>query len=279
MKKLSIFLVLFILAAGFAFTQEEEQPQQTAQQEPQPQAQQTQQAQQAQQQPQQEEAEETEKKRAIEIFNFEIGIGFPVHWTNGRHDGEFYQVNVATPSYTMEDKLVTANTAFSLATVFNFTRVFGLAIEMDFFYGTKLGGFSNPSSDHNSLFGINAFLGPLFYIFNNNVLRIPLSFGAHMYYFADDLWVSEYASGDGAWFNRKDLQFGPAIALGVQFHFNSGIYLFTKTQLAIDFIRIHKIQTDNLTDQAISLRDHQDIIINSINWGIRPSFGIGIRSK
>lgn len=176
----------------------------------------------------------------------------------------------------MEDKFVTANTAFSVATVFNFTPIIALAIELDIFYGTKLTGFSNPSSDYNSLFGMNFFIGPVFYLFNNNILRIPLSIGAHMYFFADDLWVSEYSTGDGAWFNRTDLQFGPAMALGVQYHFDNGVYLFARTQLAVDLVRIHTIQTDNLTDQAILEKEHMDILQN-VNWGVRPSFGIGIK--
>jgi len=254
MKKLSILLVLFIFAAGFIFAQNG--------------------------QPQDEEA--VEEKREIEIFNLELGLGFPVHWTNGRHTGDFYQVNVGTEPYTLQDKFVTANTSFNAAAVFNFTKILGLTLEFDIFFGAKLTGFSNPSSDHNSLFGLNAFIGPVFYLFNNGVLRIPLSIGAHMYYFADDLWISDYYNdgtvSNGAWFTRTDLQFGPAVALGVQFHFDNGIYIFSRTQVSIDFVRMHTINTDNISDQAISERNHTDIITNSINWGVRPSFGIGIKN-
>jgi len=260
MKRLSIFLVLLILTVGFVFAQTEQEQQIAVAQE-----------------------EDGGRKRSIELFNLEVGIGFPVHWTNGRHTEDFYQVNQPTLSYTLEDKFITANAAFSLATVFNFTRIIGLAIEIDLFYGAKIAGFSNPSSDYNSLFGFNAFLGPVFYLVNNNTFRIPLSVGFHMYYFSDDLWVSDYypagSPSDGAWFNRKDMQFGPALAIGLQFHFNKGVYMFSKVQFSIDFIRIHKVNTDNLTDMAISERSHTDLVKNSINWGIRPSVGIGIKGK
>ena len=259
MKKLSILLVVFLLVAGFIFAQEET----TTVTQPEPQAQ---------PQPQQAQpAEEGKKERAIELFNLEINVGFPVHWTNGWHDATFY---VMHPDM-MEDKFVTADTAIGLAMSFNFTKTFGLTFDMDLFYGAKLTGFSNPTSDYNSLFGLNIYLGPYFYLFNNNMLRIPLTVGAHMYYFNDDLWVPDLSGAGGGWLNRKDLQFGITVALAVQFHFSRSVYIFSRTNIAIDFIRYHTIRWYDAGVTGYNEDNHFDI--GDVSWLIKPSIGLGIK--
>jgi len=281
MKKLFILLAVFILAAGFVFAQEQEiaaeeqaapaatqaQPAQTQPAQTQPQAAaQTQTA-------QAEEPPAEENKRSIELINVEISANFPIHWSNGLHDDTFFQViNAATGSNYMEDKTVTANTSIGIGIVFNFTKIFGINLNFDIFYGAKMAGFSSPTSDYNSLFGMNAFFGPVFYLFNNNTVRIPLAVGAHLYYFNDDIWVPEIATS-GAWMNRKDMQFGPAISIGVQFHTNTGLYFFTRTQITIDLVRIHSLDWYNGTEyEALTCTDIMDV-----NWGIKPVFGIGIK--
>lgn len=262
MKKLSILLVLFVLTTAFTFAQESSEEEDAVN---------------SQRNGTQSRTNESEKKeRVIELFNLELSFNFPIHWTNGRHTDVFYAINEPSPSYTLEDKFVTANTSIGIGTIFNFTRIIGLGMDLDLFFGGKLAGFSNPSSDYNSLFGINAFIGPIFYLYNDDILRMPLSFGGHLYYFKDDLWISDYETANGAWFSRSDLQFGPAISLAVQFHFENSIYIFSRTQLAIDIVRMHKIYTDNKKDQAIQERAHTDIV-TGVNWGIKPTLGIGIR--
>jgi len=281
MKKLFILLTVFVLAAGFVYAQEQtgettetQQSETTTPAQTQPaQTQTTTQTQAAQAQPAQEQPAEEEKKRAIELLNVEISINFPVHWSNGLHDDSFYQViNEAYGSNLMEDKGVTANTSVGIGLSLNFTKRIGLTLNMDFFFGAKLAGFSSPTSDYNSLFGINAFLGPVFYIYNSGNFRIPLAFGAHMYFFKDDLWVPEIGL-NGAWVNRKDMQFGPAISLGVQFHSSSGVYFFTRTQVAIDIVRMHSMDWFNGTEyQELSCTD-----ILKVNWAVKPVFGIGVK--
>jgi len=246
MKKLFILLVVFILAASFVYAQEFD-----------------------------DEDAEVSGEREIEFLNLEISLGFPVHWSNGLHDDEFYQIiNLATGSNMMDDKSITANTSFGVGLNFNISKSFAVSIDMDIFFGAKLAGFASPTSDYNSIFGINAFVGPTFYLYNNNVLRIPLSVGAHMYYFTDDLWVPEIST-QSAWMNRSDLQFGPALSLGIQFHFDNGIYMFTRTQVAIDLVRVHKIEWLNVTVNEYESNECTDIM--SINWGIKPVFGLGIK--
>jgi len=253
MKKLSVLLVVFILSAGFVFAQEEE-------------------------------AEE--RQREIEAFNLEVNIGFPVHWTNGRHDSTFYPFNpvnpAVDPTWMSGDKTVTANTAIGMAMVFNATKHFGFILDMDLFYGAKVSGFSSPTSDQITLFGANAFLGPLFYLINDGALRIPFSFGAHFYYFYDELWVPglNYTPAlEGQWINRTDLQLGGYVSIGIQYHFNSDIYIFTRTVVAIDFFRIHTLtglmeDYDNPGDMIYRDVSHMDW---DINWSIKPSIGIGIK--
>jgi len=251
MKKIAVLLIVFVLTAGLSFAQEE---------------------------------------REIELINVELGLGFPVHWSKGIHNDTFYIFNSGykNPDDTKgfgEDITVTANTSFGVGITFNFTRIIGLSIDGDFFFGGKLAGFSAPTSDYISLFGANVFLGPTFYVYNDNKLRIPLSVGVHMYYFADDIWVPELnastpETGKGAWLNRTDLQLGAVLSIGVQFHFNSGIYVFSKTQVALDFVRFHSIKgwytTDVSNAASFVYNDKMDIVHLGVNWGIKPVIGIGI---
>jgi len=248
MKKLSVFLAVMILATGFVFAQEEGDLEEQA----------------------------PKKERQIELFHLQLSIGFPIHWTNGLHNDEFYQqINLDTADIMMEDKTVTANTAIGLSLIFNFTKIVGLTLDMDFFYGAKLSGFASPTSDHISLFGANIFLGPIFYIFNNDLLRIPIGIGVHMYYFGDDLWMTELSGNNGAWVRRTEFQFGPAISLGVEFHFTRNIYIFSKTNIAIDLVRMHSMKWHNGAGEYFD-ESHMDLF-TAVNWKVKPSLGLGIK--
>jgi len=253
MKKLIVLPMVLILAAGLCFAQTN--------------------------------GSESERP-AIEKFDLEINAGFPIHWTNTKHDQGFYWFN---PGYTMEDKSVTANTAIGFSMNFNINRVIGLNLDTDFFYGAKIAGFSNPTSDYISMFGANLFTGPVFYLYNNNFLRIPLAIGIHLYYFSDDLWMPNLAgydpqnptsqNNDGYWVNRRDFQLGPGITLGIQFHFNDSIYIFSRANIVMDFFRWHQIDyiaddgTGTGTNTAQSKSEHEFVI----SWGIKPVIGIGIK--
>jgi hypothetical protein len=202
-----------------------------------------------------------ETPRKIEPYNAEINIGFPVHWTNGFHE-------------PVEDKTVTANSSVGIGITFNFTEKVGLIMEGDISYGAEITGVSAPTSNYISLVGANIFVGPLFYLFNNNTFRVPLAIGIHMYYFSDDLWVPALDGSGGAWISRDDTQFGLGFSLGFQLHFNSGIYLFSRTSVLFDFIRLHTSEGGDLTtyDAGEACLD-----IFPLSWFIKPSAGIGIR--
>jgi len=203
----------------------------------------------------------------IERLDLEINVGFPVHWTNGMHDDAVNQGNV------FEDKSVTANTAIGVAATYNFTRSIGVMLDMDFFLGAKLAGFSSPTSDYISLAGMNLFLGPVFYLYNSNSLRIPFTFGVHMYYFTDDLWVPDLGN-NGAWMNRHDFQIGPEFSLGIQYHFDNGVYIFSRTNVALDFYRVHGLLGSDGTTYEGS--PHMDF---ALNWRVKPTIGIGIKFR
>jgi hypothetical protein len=212
---------------------------------------------------------------AIEKFDLEIYGGFPIHWTNAKHDQDFYWFN---PAYNMEDKSVTADTALGISMTFNFTKNVGLNIDSNFFYGAKLAGFSNPSSDYISLFGADALIGPVFYLYNNDLLRIPLTVGAHLYYFSDDFWMpTSLQNTDGLWANRKDFQIGPGISLGVQFHFNDSIYIFSRTNVVLDFFRWHSL--DYVADDGSGTISEQYKSETEfvLGWGVKPVIGLGIK--
>ena len=249
MKKLLTLLIVFILATGFVFAQLEGE---------------------------EEEVEEA-RERAIEFFNMEIGMAFPVHWTSGMHDQDVHP-HISTDEAL--DRTVTANIALNFAMNFNFTRHFGFTLDADVFYGTKLVGFSDSSSDNIALFGVNAFFGPQFYLFNNDLLRVPLAIGAHVYYYVDEVWNPNLGP-NGEWFTRKDLQFGPAIMLAVQFHFSRNIYIYSKTFVSIDFIRYHEM---TLSDGwVVGEYPHEpdnglgNFSLDEFAWTVRPSIGVGIK--
>lgn len=224
----------------------------------------------------------------IERFNLEISAGYPIHWTNAKHDQEFYWFN---PNYVMEDASVTANTSIGISMLFNFTKKVGFNLDADFFHSGKIAIFANPSSDYISMFGANVLIGPVFYLYNSLFFRIPLTVGGHLYYYSDDLWMpnlvgydplnppASITSTDGFWMNRKDLQVGPGISLGVQFHFSKSIYIFSRTNIVVDIFRWHEInyiaddgtETGTYTDQTKSETEF------GISWGIKPVLGIGIK--
>jgi hypothetical protein len=205
--------------------------------------------------------------KKMERFNAELGPGFTFHWTNGIHDiGED-----PDPVKTLEDKTVTANTSIGIGVTVNFSRVIGLTLDADFSYGAKLFGVATPSSGYLSLSAVNAFLGPVFYLFNNDVFRIPFGIGGHLYYFTDDLWVHELPDIAGQWVRTYDTQVGVGFSLGFQFHFDNGTYLFSRTNVAFDFIRFHSQDVS-----AVNTYDHTDIV-KTLSWNVKPSAGVGIR--
>jgi len=224
--------------------------------------------------------------REIERFDLEIYAGFPVHWTNAKNAQNFYWFN---PGYTMEDKAVTADTAIGLSMTYNFTKNIGINLDTDFFYGARIAGFSNPSSDYISMFGVNVLIGPVFYLYNGDFLRIPLTVGGHIYYYSDDLWMPNLVgydpqnpspqSTDGFWMNRRDFQLGPGITLGVQFHFNENIYIFSRTNVSLDLFRWRQINyiADDGTDSGTYTDQTKSKAEFAISWGIKPVLGIGIK--
>jgi hypothetical protein len=203
-------------------------------------------------------------------INLELNYGFPIHWSNGLHDDSFYTNN---PTY-QPDKTVTAATSIGLGLVFNLSKNISLALDTDFFFGAKLSGFANPTSDYNSIFGANAFLGPVFYLYNGYSLKIPLGVGIHFYYFADEIWLPEsnVLGVDGDWINRQDFQFGPGLYLGVEYHFNNNLYIFSRTNAAIDVFRLHTLK--GAVDADYVNEKHQEA---AANWMVKPSIGLGIR--
>jgi len=218
--------------------------------------------------------------RTIEGFNAEINFGFPIHWTNGHH-----HYNEIDPSIKTEDKIVTASTSIGVGITFNFTNKIGMIFEADFFYGAELTGISNPTSDYISLSGGNIFFGPLFYLFNNNVFRLPLAFGYHMYTFSDSLWIP--GLDEGSWVTREDLQLGIGASLGFQFHFESGMYFFSRTTVIFDFVRFHTVKgyvastnTDLTWPPTIVLGipiEEPPDVFNFLSWTVKPVIGIGMR--
>ena len=191
-----------------------------------------------------------------ERLDLEVTIGFPIHWTNSPtpHVGS----NV--------DKTVTADTSIGLSLIFNFSKKFGFTVDTDFFFGGQLMGISSTDSGYNSLFGANLLLGPVIYLYNGSFLRIPLALGVHMYYWSSDFWLP-MGGAAGAWYKTRDLQFGPGAYLGIQFHFNDSLYIFSRTNVAIDVARWHQEKGVN-SDSEFEI---------AFSWIVKPAIGIGVK--
>jgi hypothetical protein len=243
MKGLSILLAALVLVTGFAFAQESDDDFD---------------------EPGSDETNSGEgTTRNIEKFNAEITIGLPVHWTNGIHNEG-------------EDKTVTASTSIGVGIIFIDSEITGFTIDADFSFGVELSGFSIPTSNQISLSGANVFLGPLFYLFNNNIFRVPLAIGIHFYNFTYYLWFPTPDGSSGSWMSKSDTQFGLGLTLGFQLHFNSGVYLFSRASVYFDFIRIHTSDGyDGTTSNPID--PNLCIDIAPISWSVKPAVGIGIR--
>jgi hypothetical protein len=244
-KKLLLLLVVLMLAGGMVFAQDEGEDAAPVREKP-------------------------------ELFDLEISAGFPVHWTNAEQE---------IPNFPpTEDKLITANTSLGVTLLFNFTNKFGFTLDTDFFFGGKLAGTASPSSESNSLFGANALLGPVIYIYNGTFLRIPLALGVHVYYFSDDLWVPSLTSASpgtlaGSWIKRQEFQVGPGAYIGIQFHFNSNIYIFSRTTLAIDIVRWHQWRGsyDDGTGTGTLAEVKESEFELAFGWEVKPAIGVGIK--
>ena len=234
MKKLVLLLVAFILVAGFCFAQEEEE---TAPAKP-------------------------------EKLDLEITIGVPIHWTNSLAPHKFYGTAVD------EDKTVTANTAIGIALLFNVNKKLGFTFDFDFFVGADVMGHTDTDSYSNTLFGANALLGPVIYLYNGSFLRIPLAIGLHAYYWSSDHWDGTMAgiNTGNVWVKTTDLQLGLGISLGIQFHFNDSLYIFSRTNAAIDVFRLHKVSGNDGTDEIKESHAKMEI-----GWLVKPTIGVGVK--
>ena len=238
MKKLILFMA-FIMLASFSFAQDEQ-----AAPAPKP-----------------------------ELFDMEVTIGVPMHWTGSPAPHKWG--NLWGANDIDIDKTATASTSIGLAMNLNFTRTFGITLDTDFFIGTDLYGQSLTNSMANSLTGFNMFIGPVFFLYNGEFLRIPLAIGAHLYYWSSEFWAEDLSGGGagGTWINYSDLQIGPSVSLGIQFHFNESIYLVSRTTVAVDLLRWHEINFDDGTD--ITTEKHTAEF--TVGWHVKPTIGLGIK--
>ncbi|GHV86083.1 hypothetical protein AGMMS50230_16910 [Spirochaetia bacterium] len=206
----------------------------------------------------QDNGEEAAAPAKPERLDLELSAGFPVHWTN-----------IADKHQGLDEREVTANTALGVSLLFNFSRKFGLTLDTDFFYGGEVAGLSGSSSQSGSLFGANVLLGAVIYLYNGSFLRIPLAIGGHMYYYSEDLWIPDLGGPQANWVKTRDLQVGPGASLGVQFHFNDSIYIFSRTNVAVDIFRWH-------TAKGVGVPSVSETEL-ILGWEVKPSVGLGIK--
>ena len=235
MKKLVLILAVLILAAGICFAQEDDY----------------------------EETVSNEKQK-IDRINLEVSIGVPVHWTTSKVTHNFYD---DPPDM---DRTVTSSTSIGLALNFNFSSKFGFLIDFDVFVGSDVMGHTGTNSFSSSLFGINALAGPVIYLYNSSFLRVPLALGLHVYYWSSDHW--DFLLDNENWINTKDFQMGPGLYLGIQFHFNDRVYMFSRTNVAVDLFRSHKVRAFDGTDELN--KSHSGF---EVGWMVKPTLGVGVK--
>ncbi|MCL1813725.1 MAG: hypothetical protein FWG29_09420, partial [Treponema sp.] len=162
--------------------------------------------------------------------------------------------------------------------IFNFTRKIGLTLDADFFFGSDVMGNSPTDSYSNSLLGANVLLGPVIYLYSGQFLRIPLAFGVHAYYWSAEHWIPVAFTGigtPGGWFKVRDLQFGPGISLGIQFHFTNTLYIFSRTNVNIDIFRWHTASWYDGYNDKDSVSETE--FFKSVSWSVKPAIGLGIK--
>ena len=237
MKKLALLLALFMIA-GLCFAQEEDQ-----------------------------DAADSGREK----FALELSVGVPVHWTNSPIPHKFLG-----QTFDM-DRTVTSNLAIGLALMWPGKKKIGFTIDTDFFFGADVMGHSPTDSYSTGLFGANMLIAPVFYFYNGNFLRIPFAIGLHMYYWNSNHWIPNGTgpgapAGGGEWVRTNDFQAGPGLYLGIQFHFNPNLYIFTRTNVALDMFRWHEFQYSDAAD--IFNWSHVEF---SFAWEIKPAIGLGIK--
>jgi hypothetical protein len=253
MKKF-VFLAVLILAAGLCFAQNDGKTKAPAPPKP-------------------------------EKFSLEVTLGVPIHWTNSplKHQSISLAVTPTPPPSTSTtskidtDKTVTANTAIGAALLFNYSRLVGFTVDMDFFFGSDIMGSSHTDSYTSSFFGANVFIGPIIYMYYWNFLRIPLGFGIHVNYWSSEYWTASFGNADASLVKATDLQVGPGFYLGIQFHFNNSLYIFSRTNVAIDLFRWHEFTYSGgaSSSPVKETQTHDAEFI--VAWQIKPTIGVGIK--
>ena len=197
--------------------------------------------------------------------NLEVSIGVPVHWTTSPAPHKFFDDD---PDM---DRTVTTSTSIGFALNLNFGQKVGLALDFDVFVGSDVMGHTGTDSYSSSLFGMNLLLGPVIYLYNGSFLRVPLAIGPHMYYWSSSNWTQYGTPGAmGDWMKTKDLQFGLGLYLGIQFHFNNNLYMFSRTNVAIDFLRFHSV----IAEEGDLDKSH---FKPEFGWMVKPALGVGVK--
>ena len=211
---------------------------------------------------------ETVQKKAGTTVGLEVTLGFPIHQV---HSPSPHDAFGSDTSSTNEDVTTTTATAIGMALLVDFGKRVGLALDMDFSVGSEnftssgIDSSSNLSSSQ-SLFGANVLFGPVIFLHKSNSLTVPLAIGVSAYYRSFNQWTPLF-EGNGTWVKTSDIQVGPGFYLGVNYHFNEIIYIFTRVNVAIDIYRLHK------EIKKASSSDHNEV---SFGWGVKPTLGAGI---
>ncbi|GHT55251.1 hypothetical protein FACS1894109_01450 [Spirochaetia bacterium] len=191
------------------------------------------------------------KKTNLDI---EMSLGVPVHFTN----------NIDGPAEN------TVNVATGIGLTYNILSWLGISFDADFAFAQNTSSVSLASKASNfySIFSTNVLLGPIFYLYADDHFRIPLAVDVHFGFNKAD--YSEIGDPNGKVVSQSISLLGPALQIGLQFHFSKDFYIMSRIAVTCDIVSFGT----NKTGGVESDRETPEM---SATWGIKPVLGVGLR--
>ncbi|GHV54158.1 hypothetical protein AGMMS49579_14200 [Spirochaetia bacterium] len=250
MKRLSMFLFVLLLIGTFCFAQTGTEPGQDPAQRPPIPASARSPVATPQNTPAPTAPKAAPKKKNLDL---EISLGVPVHFSN----------DIENPAEN------SAAVATGLGLTFNIGNWAGIGLEADFAYTQNTVAISiNPNeSNYYSIFGTNVLLGPVFYLYHDDRFKIPLAVDFHFSFNKMDF---RNIDGNNAKVSQSIFLIGPALQIGIQYHFSKDFYVLSRITVTCDVASFG-------TNTTTTKKDEFERPEMGLTWGVKPLLGVGLR--
>jgi hypothetical protein len=156
--------------------------------------------------------------------------------------------------------------SFSLgfAGISHFNDFVGLGVYDNFVFPRELSGAINGTkaelkrADYDLIFGVGMLLGPVFTLYANERVRIPLAAGPHFF-------MLTASTGPASMLGRE---FGLGANIGIEYYFTNRIYVLGRVEGTWDFLASTRIYT------AYGSASNSGRITG---LGVNPNVGIGFK--